>query len=73
MRHIRYKILTRLGIWFKGIYAEDGELVDVEMEQTPIRRFLNHVWDFLKRHGADDEEPCPHWDFPRYIPIVEAN
>ncbi len=73
MKHIRYKILTRLGIWFSGIYANDGELIGYKIRMTLIRKILNRVWGFLIRHGlADDEEPTPHRDFPSYIPIEEV-
>lgn len=61
-------ILARLGVRFSGIY-QDGELVGIDMRQTIIRKFLNRVWDFLIRYGiAADEEPCPHRDFPDYLP-----
>ena len=40
---MRYRILSRLGIWWTGIY-QDGEPVDMWMRQTPIRRVLNHIW-----------------------------
>lgn len=40
---LKYRILSRLGIWVTGIY-EDGEQVDWYVRQTPIRKILNWIW-----------------------------
>lgn len=50
---IKHKFLARLGIWCTAYYDEHGELSDWEMKQTPIRKFLNWLWEKWNtwRHG----------------------
>jgi hypothetical protein len=52
MKHLKYRLLSRLGIWVTGIY-ENGEQVSWYMRQTPVRRLLNWVWCGWnnRRHG----------------------
>ena len=52
---LKYRILSRLGIWATGIY-ENGECVNWYMRQTIIRRALNRFWDWCHRRGIGDIE-----------------
>lgn len=59
MKELKYRLLSRLGIWVTGIYDETDEQVDWHVRQTPIRKFLNWFWSGVnnRRYG----EPCaPH-------------
>lgn len=64
-RRLKYKILSRLGIWVTGIY-EEGECVNWYMRQTIIRRALNRFWDWMRLHGRDSDDWGDMPDF-RYL------
>jgi hypothetical protein len=68
-RRLKYKILSRLGIWVTGIYV-DGECVNWYMRQTIIRRLINRFWDWCYRRGIGDMECGDMPDF-RYLDYGE--
>jgi hypothetical protein len=56
MSELKYRLLSRLGIWATGIY-KDNEQVDWHVRQTPIRKFLNWFWSKINNYRYGD--PCP--------------
>lgn len=61
---IRYRILSKLGVWATGIYEND-ECVDWYFRQTFIRRVLNRIWEFLNNHeiGNLGDSDLPDFDY----------
>lgn len=71
MREIKYRVLSRLGIWVTGIFDENGEQVDWYVQQTWIRRALNRVWFWLNEHGIGEDLEGDMPDF-NYLPIKKT-
>ena len=65
------RVLIRMGVRFSGIYDEDGELVDIDIRMTWIRRFLNWFWNKWRFHIGEDERyygAKDDGDWPDYLP-----